>query len=51
MEKILKTRKIRKVRCIETGEIYQSALYATKIVHGDVSRCVKGERKTAAGYH
>ena len=44
-EKILKTRKIRKVRCIETGEIYQSALYATKIVHGDVSRCVKGERK------
>ena len=51
MEKILKTRKIRKVRCIETGEIYQSALYATKVVHGDVSRCVKGERKTAAGYH
>lgn len=51
MEKILKTRKIRKVRCIETGEIYQFALYATKVVHGDVSRCVKGERKTAAGYH
>lgn len=50
-EKILKTLKVRKVRCIETGEIYQSALYATRVVHGDVSRCVKGERKTAAGYH
>ena len=50
-EKILKTLKVRKVRCIETGEIYQSALYATRVVHGDVNRCVKGERKTAAGYH
>ena len=50
-EKILKTLKVRRVRCIETGEIYQSALYATRVVHGDVNRCVKGERKTAAGYH
>ena len=50
-EKILKTLKVRRVRCIETGEIYQSALYATRVVHGDVSRCVKGKRKTAAGYH
>ena len=51
IEKILKTKKTKKVRCLETGEIYQSALYATKVVHGDVSRCVKGERKTAAGLH
>lgn len=51
IEKILKTKKTKRVRCIETGEIYQSALFATKAVHGDVSRCVKGERKTAAGYH
>ena len=50
-DKILLTRKVKKVRCIETGEIYQSALYASKQVHGDVSRCVKGKRKTAAGCH
>lgn len=51
VDKILKTRNTKKVRCIETGEIFRSAKHATKIVHGDVCRCVTGKRQTAAGYH
>ena len=44
------------VQCIETGEIFLSALQAGRAM-GDgkyisgVSRCCRGERKTAYGYH
>lgn len=44
------------VQCIETGEIFLSALQAGKEMGNGkyisgVSRCCRGERKTAYGYH
>lgn len=44
------------VRCIETGEIFSSTIEAGKAKSktnsfNSVSRCCRGERKTAYGYH
>lgn len=43
------------VRCIETGEIFSSALQASKNLglksSAGISKCCKGQNKTAGGYH
>lgn len=44
----------RKCICLETNIIYdciKSASDATGITEGNISRCCKGSRKTAGGYH
>lgn len=45
----------KKVLCVETGEIYSSALQAAKAVglksSSGISKCCIGERKTAGKYH
>jgi len=41
----------RKVICIETGEIFQSILQASKRYKCNVSQCLRGKSKTAGGYH
>lgn len=45
----------KKVKCIETGEVYSSALQASKAVKlkssSGISKCCNGERKTAGGFH
>lgn len=42
------------VKCVETGNVYESIQLATKMtgVHNtNISRVLRGERKTAGGYH
>lgn len=49
-----KTNKIKKIRCIETNEIFQSAIDAFKktgIANCNITRVCKGQRKTAGGFH
>lgn len=44
----------RKVKCVETGNIYESIQLATSMagVHNtNISRVLKGERNTAGGFH
>lgn len=45
----------KKVICVETGEVYSSALQASKAVglksSAGLSKCCNGERKTAGGFH
>lgn len=44
----------RKVRIIETGEVYKSAVYCARQIGGnfaDIYHCLNGERKTHRGYH
>ena len=43
-----------KCECVETGEVYnciKEASIKTGITEGNISRCCKGIRKTAGGYH
>ena len=59
IEKVLTTpeRKItkgKKVRCIETNEIFKSTKYAGEkfnINYSDISACCNGRQKSAKGYH
>ena len=46
-----KSGRARKVKCIETGEIFLSIGEAEAKYGGDVQHCVMGLQKTAAGYH
>lgn len=42
------------IRCIETGEIYESALGAKRILgisNSQISKCCRGKIETAGGYH
>ena len=44
----------KKVQCIEINEVFDSITKAAKAVdvdRGNISRCCKGQRKTAGGYH
>lgn len=44
----------RAVRCIETGEIFDSIIKASEYINLDpanIGRCCNGKRKTAGGYH
>lgn len=44
----------KKVRCIETGIIYESvheAARQTGISNGNISQCCNGKRKSAGGFH
>ena len=44
----------RSVRCVETGDIYNSLCEATRktgIASSHISSCCKGNRKTTGGYH
>ena len=48
------TRKARKVRCIETGEVYNSVREAGRAIGADVSlisKVVSGKLKSAKGFH
>ena len=46
------TKNKRKVRCIETGEIFTSISDAEREKGGrSISRVCKGSRKTSGGYH
>ena len=52
--KIRNPKSLRKVLCIETGEIYQSTLEASiakKCDRSSILKCCKNTRKTCAGYH
>ncbi len=53
--KIMMANKRRKrVECIETGEVFSSIGEASRakcIERGDISRCIRGKRKTAGKYH
>lgn len=43
-----------KVRCVETGEVYDSITDAATAINGDpstISKCVRGVLKTHKGYH
>lgn len=43
-----------KVRCVETGEIFKSTAEAAKkygVTSAQISRCLRGERKTSCGFH
>ena len=43
-----------RIRCIETGEIYQSATFAGNTLSIDIpsiTACCGGTRRTAGGYH
>ena len=45
--------KVRKVKCIETGKVYESAAEAgrkTGVSAGGISACCRGSQKTAGGY-
>lgn len=47
-------RKIQKVKCLETGEVYENATQAHKITGVatcNILRVCKGERKSAGGFH
>ena len=42
------------VLCVETGVIYETVMGAAKAVNGNrgcIHECIKGNRKTASGYH
>lgn len=44
----------RRVKCCESGKVYNTIMDAAKDVCGDVSsiaKCARGKRKTASGYH
>lgn len=43
----------KKVRCIETNEIYPSSLIASQLlkIPNHIGSCCKGKRKTCGGYH
>lgn len=44
----------KRVRCIETGEIFPSikiAAKATDALGANIKKCIRGERHTAGGYH
>lgn len=44
----------RKVRCVETGQIFESATIAAKemnLCQSHISAVCRGERKTHGGYH
>lgn len=41
----------KKVMCVETGEIFNSATEANRKYRGHVSEAAKGSRELAAGYH
>ena len=48
------TRKARKVRCIETGEVYKSVREAGRAIGADVSlisKVVSGMLQSAKGFH
>ena len=52
-EPIYKGRRSKRIRCIETGEIYPSMKEAERqigIAAGSISNCCHGKRKTAGGY-
>lgn len=56
IEKILNTvaKHVRKVRCVETGNIYNSVTEAAKAVKGEttnISKCCKNSRFVCKGYH
>ena len=47
-------KKIKKIRCIETGEVFENATEASKAVgvhRSNITRAAKGERKTAGKLH
>ena len=42
------------IRCIETGEVYESLMYVENVVgihHSAISMVLHGKRQTAGGYH
>lgn len=44
----------KKIRCIETGQIFKSQTEAAKAMgccHQNISNCLRGKAKTACGYH
>ena len=41
----------KRVRCVETGKVYDSAKEAGHEVHGRVSAAARDNRKTAGGFH
>ena len=41
----------RQIRCIETGEIFESIAAAMKAYRGCITKVLNGERETAAGLH
>lgn len=44
----------RKIRCIETGETFDSLCDASKrynLSAGNISKCISGQRKTCGGFH
>ena len=52
--KILNESRKKKIQCIETQENFDSLTAASKaygIPCGNISKVLKGERKTAGGYH
>lgn len=50
--KLNSERQSKQVRCVETGEIFESAKKATEITSiNDISYAARGLRKTAGGYH
>jgi len=40
-----------KIKCVETGEVFDSVKEATNKYKGHISDVINGKRKTAAGYH
>ena len=49
-----RSKKTRKVLCIDTGEVFDSTLIASQAKNASascISYCCKGKRKTAGGYH
>ena len=41
----------KKVMCVETGEVFNSATEAYRKYKGHISEAAKGSRELAAGYH
>lgn len=42
------------VRCVETGEVFETTLDASKqknVSRSNIQYCIKGKRKTAGGFH
>ena len=49
-----RSKKTRKVLCVDTGEVFDSTLIASQAKNAPancISYCCKGKRKTAGGYH
>lgn len=40
-----------KIKCVETGEIFESIAKAKEIYKGDIQACIAGRQKTSAGLH